>query len=138
MKSNILIIDITERVKFLEPEDRLLLRGLYKYGTSSWTHIHTHFIPTKEPKQLATRYKNLISRTAPSNPVKDFYFRQFIPLSTDEMKLLLRGIERYGMQFNSIAEEFLPHRTSSFLKRSWSEEIEKLRRSHKQTKGSDP
>ena len=82
-------IDITERTRFLDAEDRLLLRGICKYGTASWVRIHAELIPTKLPKQLATRYKNLISRTTPPNPIKDFYFRQFLPLSTEERRLLL-------------------------------------------------
>lgn len=55
---------------FLRSEDGLLLVGLKKFGLGNWEMIQARFLPTRTSKQLCVRYKNLVARRAPSNPIK--------------------------------------------------------------------
>lgn len=55
---------------FLKSEDGLLLVGLKKFGLGNWEMIQARFLPTRTSKQLCVRYKNLVARRAPSNPIK--------------------------------------------------------------------
>ena len=58
-------------MKFIDAEDRLLIRGLRKFGsTMTWGKIRQHFLPAKSDSQIKVRYKNMIARTAPPNPIK--------------------------------------------------------------------
>jgi Myb-like DNA-binding domain len=60
------------RMKFTESEDRLLMRGLRKFGNSNlqWGKIRRNYLPAKSDQQIKVRYKNMIARTAPPNPIK--------------------------------------------------------------------
>lgn len=55
---------------FLASEDGLLLLGMKKFGLGNWEMIQAQFLPTRATKQIFNRYKNLIARRAPTNPVK--------------------------------------------------------------------
>lgn len=109
------------RVKFVDAEDRLLLKGLKRFGCSSWDQIQQYYLPGKTQRQIAIRYKNLISRTAPINPIKDFYFEQFLPLTFAEKELLYHGMSKYRGNFQQISRELLPNRPAAILKRFWTE-----------------
>lgn len=109
------------RVKFVDAEDRLLLKGLRRFGCSSWDQIQQYYLPGKTQRQIAVRYKNLISRTAPTNPIKDFYFEQFLPLTLTEKELLYHGMSKYRGNFQQISRELLPNRPAAILKRFWTE-----------------
>jgi hypothetical protein len=102
---------------FLPVEDRLLLLGLGRFGLGNWEKIQSYMLPTRTAKQLYNRYKNLTSRCAPMNPIKDFLAEAMKPLSRAEEELLLQGIRTYGDDWVSISRRFLPHRPPSVLRR---------------------
>lgn len=110
------------RVKFVDAEDRLLLKGLKRFGCSSWDQIQQYYLPGKTQRQIAVRYKNLASRTAPANPIKDFYFEQFLPLTQAEQELLHHGMAKYRGNFQQLSKELLPNRPAAILKRFWTEQ----------------
>lgn len=108
------------RCRFFPAEDDLLLIGLKRYCTN-WDRIANKLIPSKTPKQLYVRYKNLTNRRATQNPVKDFHLALSAPLSDEEQQLLYRGVHHLGKDFVAISRTLLPYRTPAVLRRLWLE-----------------
>lgn len=58
------------RMRFLICEDNLLALGLSQFkGVEKFEQITQHMLPTKTPKQLMIRTKNVIYTHCPNNPV---------------------------------------------------------------------
>lgn len=108
---------------FLPIEDHLLLLGLHRFGFCNWERIQVHLIPTRSAKQLSTRYKNLTTRRAPQNKVKDFFLEALKPLSMAEEELLLQGVRMYGEDFINISSHFLPQKPPTILLRKWQQRV---------------
>lgn len=102
---------------FLQVEDRLLLLGVQRFGLGNWEKLQSYMLPTRTARQLQNRFKNLTSRCAPSNPIKDFLNEILKPLSRAEEELLLQGVHFYGDDWIQISARFLPHRPPSILRR---------------------
>lgn len=83
--------------RFLSVEDQLLLIGLKKYGVGSWDSIQAQLIPTRTAKQLQIRFKNMTSRRAPANPLKEFNTELLKPLSRIEEEFLYRVYSTVGL-----------------------------------------
>ena len=59
-----------QRMKFTDAEDNLLALGLQQFtGKDKYHLIAEHMLPTKTPKQLEVRKKNLCSQNSQYNPV---------------------------------------------------------------------
>ena len=105
--------------KFLAVEDDLLLLGLQRYGFGNWEKIQSTLLPTRTARQIYVRYKNMVTRRAPANPIKAFVEEVMKPLSLLEEELILQGVRTYGEDWASISERFLPHRPAIVLRRLW-------------------
>jgi hypothetical protein len=57
--------------KFLQCEDNLLVLGLDQYA-HNWNDIRKHYLPVKTLNQIKIRRKNLCSKRAPDNVVKQY------------------------------------------------------------------
>ena len=78
-------------------------------------------LPSKTPRQIAIRYKNLTSRRAPPNPIKEFHFNLAKPLDEHEEELLYGGVQSLGKDFLKISKMYLPYRPAAFLRKVWTE-----------------
>lgn len=65
--------------KFLQSEDNLLVLGLEKCGRS-WSDIKKCFLPVKTLNQIKIRRKNMCSKRAYDNVVKEFENTGIVPL----------------------------------------------------------
>ncbi|CAB4005653.1 GON-4 isoform X1, partial [Paramuricea clavata] len=65
--------------KFLQCEDNLLVLGIDQYA-HNWTEIKKHYLPVKTLKQIKIRRKNLCSKRAPDNVVKQYRDTGKIPM----------------------------------------------------------
>lgn len=108
------------RCKFLPSEDDLLLIGLKRYCLN-WEVIQNKILPSKTAKQVAIRYKNLTTRRAPPNPIKEFHFSLGRPLDEQEEELLYKGVQHLGKDFAKISKLYLPYRPAAFLRKVWIE-----------------
>ena len=108
------------RCKFFSSEDDLLLIGLKRYCLN-WEIIQNKLLPSKTPKQVAIRYKNLTTRCAPPNPIKEFHFNLERPLDEQEEELLYKGVQHLGKDFAKISKLYLPYRPAAFLRKVWIE-----------------
>ena len=108
------------RCKFFSSEDDLLLIGLKRYCLN-WETIQNKLLPSKTAKQLAIRYKNLTTRRAPPNPIKEFHFSLGKPLDEQEEELLYKGVQHLGKDFAKISKLYLPYRPAAFLRKVWIE-----------------
>lgn len=107
----------TGKVKFCEAEDRLLAIGIQMYGLNNWDTISEHCLPTKTANQIKYRWKNSTNKHAKTNYLKEFWTKQLAPLTNEEQKLLLDAVEKYGETYKDIAEQVLPARLPSALKK---------------------
>ena len=82
------------RMVFTKSEDNLLALGMEQFsGPCRFEMIREHLLPTRTPKQLLTRSKNLCSRYMNSNPVALFKKDKVLPELETKVKIVIpRGI----------------------------------------------
>ncbi len=66
------------RLKFFKSEDNLLALGLSQFGFD-YDLISQYMLPTKTPKQLKTRTKNLSAKRESENAVKKYKRDKILP-----------------------------------------------------------
>lgn len=106
---------------FVPVEDKLLLKGLQRYGIGNLEKIQTQYLPTRMLKQISTRIKNLTYRRTPSNPVKDFMTRTSNKLSIIEENMLMEAHKMCEGNWRMIKEKYLPKYPVAILQRLWTE-----------------
>lgn len=119
--------DQTSKCRFLETEDELLLIGLKRFCLN-WERIQNRLLPSKTARQIAIRYKNLTTRRAPANAIKEFHINLAKPLTEQEEDLLYAGVHRHGRDFAKISQLYLPYRPAAFLRKLWLELDESRRK----------
>lgn len=82
------------RMKFIKVEDNLLAIGISQFkGKDKFALIAEHLLPTKTPKQLEVRVKNLCSSREECNPVAVVKKENFLPELHTKVKIKVpRGI----------------------------------------------
>ena len=82
------------RTKFTTAEDNLLALGVQQFkGVGKFDSISEHLLPTKFPRQLKIRTKNLCSSQQKFNPMKVLRKEGFLPWLESKVAILIpRGI----------------------------------------------
>jgi hypothetical protein len=65
------------------------------------------------------RFKNKTTKNAKDNPIKRLYVNQTQPLTDQEKALLQQGISLFGLNFDQISAQLLPHRPGYILAKFW-------------------
>lgn len=91
--------------------------GLMTHGKKNIELINHLWLTNKECHEIRHRIKNLTCQKAPENVIKRWKTMCEIPLSKEEFKLFLKGIQWFGLRkkWNVISRYFLPERTPECL-----------------------
>lgn len=118
------------KAKFSELEDRLLLIFLSLHEKKDITKFKRIYFPQRQEGQIRNRAKNLCAKEL-SNPVKRLRENEYLPLTEDERKILIKGYKRFGERWAVIAK-YYEVRSGEMLKSEYENDVKlnKLRKSY--------
>ncbi|KAI7871015.1 Homeodomain-like protein [Spinellus fusiger] len=105
--------DIKKHVHWTPEEDALLLEGVAKYGTGTWTRISREFLPQRTRVQIQLRYARALEPGIKTTP-----------WTVEEQDILLRRTLMYGTDNWSKVAEGIPGRAAAACLEKWYRKVD--------------